>query len=187
MRGSLTNYVEGLDGGVRGAAQQFSNGADGVTVDHIGIDVRGNVEALEGYIEKSNQAAAQLEYQRDQLIHFAALEADPSHALLSAYERQQFAGFKQQGNQLEAMRLQLRAEGRNAPAAVKKEAKATAEKDAQLLEWATKARTTLGKGGKVSQGKGASAPSTREELEEKLRTGPVEDIDKNMKALAALD
>ena len=181
MRGSLTNYVEGLDGGVRGAAQQFSNGAEGVTVDHIGIDVRGNVDALEGYIQQSNQAAAQLEYQRGQLIQFAALEADPSHSLLSADERQQYAWFKQQGNQLEAMRLQLRAEGRSAPEQIQKAARVTAEKDVKMLEWAERAGKTLGKAGKLSNGKSAPEKpdtSTKEWAEET----PIEEL---VKARAA--
>ena len=113
------------------------------------------------------------------------LEKHPSHKYMSTDDRAKYQAAVQSNQIGVALKLQLDAAGQAAPQIKELAQKATtqAQKDVDLFSELNKVMEILGSNGKKPAGGGGakSGPSTLEEVDEALRTGPTKDIDALLK------
>ena len=118
------------------------------------------------------------------------LEKHSSHKYMSTDDRAKYQAAVQSNQLGVALKLQLDAAGQAAPQIkeIAQKATAKAQEDAGLIAELNKHMEKLGPNGKQPVGGGGakSEPSTLEEVDEALRTGPTKDYEKNMAKRAAL-
>ena len=120
-------------------------------------------------------------------IIVGALEGHATYAYLSTDERGQLRELARNGKYDEAIELSLNAAIRAADPEKAKAAKATAEKDAGLVDKYAKLSLGIGKSGKPGGGAATkTGPTTLEEIDDALRTGPTADIDGLLRRRAEL-
>lgn len=183
----LAGVFTKLDSLVQQAAKDLQDGKI-ESPDGLRIDPNAWAEQLAPLIEQGQNAAWNMRGADMDKANVGAMETHVAYTYLTAEERTQFHSLIASGKQNEAISLWGDAAIRAAPEEAVKTAQKNADEKAGLLDKYAALKQGLGKNGKPSGGgaAGPKAPTSLEEIDEALRTGPTADIDNLLKRRAAL-
>ena len=157
----------------------------------VQVDARGwTEEHIMPIIQGAQTSAYNLAQEAAKGVVLDTLEKHPSHKYMSTDDRAKYQAAVQSNQLGVALKLQLDAAGQAAPQIKEIAQKATtkAEEKVDLISELNKAMEILGTNGKTPTGGGGakSGPTTLEEVDEALRSGPTDKIDGLLKKREAL-
>ena len=182
---AVTGVFDQLNELMLGAATELHDGKI-EDPNRVQVDSRSWAEEhIMPIIQGAQTSAYNLAQEAAKGVVLDTLEKHPSHKYMSTDDRAKYQAAVQSNQIGVALKLQLDAAGQTAPQIKEIAQKATkqAEEKVDLFSELNKVMETLGSNGKKPAGGGGakSGPSTLEEVDEALRTGPTKDIDALLK------
>lgn len=181
----LYEYFETQNGAIAEAVKSLQE--DKLEPGDVSLDTVKMVQAVSPLITRAVDAATNALNAANAATFYTVLEQSDAYASLNAEERTAFAAAEQKQSFADAALVLVGAAERSAPEAITRAAEKKAREEADVLDKFEKLRSKTPQGKSVAgEPSKKSGPTTREEIEEALRSGPTADIDKNLAKLEAL-